>query len=204
MKRDEIRRELIDGTIHVIAREGLDGASAKQIEAATGINVAYIYRCFKDKDDMFSAAFRSLDHELIDEILKRLPIINTEGLDIEERCRLLFIPIWRFLLGNREKCLCYIRYYYSPYFKKYSHDEHERDFEIINEKFSVVFNDDANVSMVLDHILNIMCDFAVKVFNETVTNDDETVEHIFKLIYHSVYPYLRKRSLQGKNTVEAE
>ena len=42
MKQDEIRRRLIDGTIHVIAKEGLDKASTKQIGLATTINEAYI------------------------------------------------------------------------------------------------------------------------------------------------------------------
>ena len=54
MKQNEIRSQLIDGTIRVIARDGLDKASAKQIESETGINVVYIYRCFRDKEDMFA------------------------------------------------------------------------------------------------------------------------------------------------------
>ena len=64
MKQDEIRRRLIDGTIHVIARDGLDKASTKQIGITTSTNEAYIYRCFEDKEDMFSKAFDSLDDEL--------------------------------------------------------------------------------------------------------------------------------------------
>ena len=64
MKQDEFRQVLIDGTIHVIARDGIDKASAKQIEAETGINAVYIYRCFKDKEDMFAKTFDYLDDEL--------------------------------------------------------------------------------------------------------------------------------------------
>ena len=51
MKQDEFRQQLIDGTVRVIARDGLDKASAKQIELETGINAVYIYRCFKDKEE---------------------------------------------------------------------------------------------------------------------------------------------------------
>ena len=65
MKREEISRSLIDGTIRVIAREGLDKASTKQIGRATSMNEAYIYRYFADKDDLFSKAFDVLDEELL-------------------------------------------------------------------------------------------------------------------------------------------
>ncbi len=56
MKQDELRRKLIDGTIQVIAQHGLDKATTKQISLATNINEVYIYRCFKDKEDMFARA----------------------------------------------------------------------------------------------------------------------------------------------------
>lgn len=61
MKQDETRRMLIDGTIHVIARDGLDKATTKQIGLETSINEAYIYRCFAGKEDMFAKTFDALD-----------------------------------------------------------------------------------------------------------------------------------------------
>lgn len=43
MKREETRSKLIEGTIRVISRDGLDKASTKQIGIETGINEVYIY-----------------------------------------------------------------------------------------------------------------------------------------------------------------
>ena len=63
MKQDETRRMLIDGTIHVIARDGLDKATTKQIGLETSINEAYIYRCFAGKEDMFAKTFDRLAAE---------------------------------------------------------------------------------------------------------------------------------------------
>ena len=57
MKNGEIRQLLIDGTIRVIAREGLEKASTKLIGTTTSINEVYIYRCFKSKEDMFTEVF---------------------------------------------------------------------------------------------------------------------------------------------------
>jgi len=191
MNPDEIREKLIAGTIHVIASEGLSKASAKQIEAETGINVVYIYRCFRDKDDLFAKTFHSLDRELIDKIVKALPVMWMAKLSMEERCRLLYASVWRFLLGNSEKCLCYTRYYYSPYFKEYSFDEHKDAFRGVVDRMSTAFREEANVWMLLNHILNVMLDFAVKVFTGAVPDNDDTAEHVFRLLYYSVAPYFK-------------
>ena len=126
MKQDELRRKLIDGTIHVIAREGLDKASTKQIGLATSINEAYIYRCFKDKEDMLSKTFDDLDQQLFANTMQHIEIMYVQGMEYEMRCRFYFAALWGFLLGNRDKCLAYVQYYYSPYFLKISAETHKK------------------------------------------------------------------------------
>ena len=192
MKQDELRRGLIDGTIHVIAKEGLDGASTKRIGIATGINEAYIYRCFKDKEDMFAKTFESLDDELVSKGMQHVEVMYIKEIDYVSRCRIFFIAIWRFLLGNREKCRTFIRYYYSPYFLRYSNEEHKERFSPLVDKFSDAFRAEANVWMILNHILTTMLDFAVKVFDGAVPDNEDTAEHVFRLIIASVGQYFKK------------
>jgi AcrR family transcriptional regulator len=88
MKTDQLRQILIDGTIRVIASEGLGKASTKQIGKATNLNEAYIYRCFNNKEDMFLKAFNSLDDELLSVTLKHMPIFSMETMDFDMRCRM--------------------------------------------------------------------------------------------------------------------
>ena len=158
MKQDELRLRLIDGTIHVIAREGLDKASTKQIGLSTKINEAYIYRCFKDKEDMFAKAFDSLDNELANKILQHLPVMYMQELEYELRCRVFFEAVWKFMLANKEHCLAFIQYYYSTYFTKYSVEAHKKRYVSVVEKFKDAFKDEADVWMILNHILNVMLD----------------------------------------------
>jgi hypothetical protein len=47
--------------------------------------------------------------------------------------------------------------------------------------------------MLLNHILNVMLDFAVKVFDGAVSDSDDTAEHVFRLIYGSVKQYFREK-----------
>ena len=191
MKQDELRLRLIDGTIHVIAREGLDKASTKQIGLSTKINEAYIYRCFKDKEDMFAKAFDSLDNELANKILQHLPVMYMQDLEYELRCRVFFEAVWKFVLANKEHCLAFIQYYYSPYFTKYSVEAHKKRYVSVVEKFKDAFKDEADVWMILNHMLNVALDFAVKVHIGQMPDDKIYSEHVFRVIYRSVEQYFR-------------
>ena len=192
MKQDETRRMLIDGTIHVIARDGLDKATTKQIGLETSINEAYIYRCFAGKEDMFAKTFDALDCDLADKVMQHVAVMYMQEMDYELRCRVFFSAVWKFLLGNRDKCLTYVRYYYSPYFTKFSVESHKKRFLPIVTKFEDAFKDEADVWMILNHILNVMLDFAVKVHNDQMSKDDDYAEHVFRVIYASVKQYFRE------------
>ena len=191
MKQDETRRRLIDGTIHIIARDGLDKATTKQIGIVTSINEAYIYRCFEDKEDMFAKTFDVLDEELFAKAMQHVEIMYTHEMEYELRCRFYFSAVWKFLLGDRDKCLTYVRYFYSPYFTKYSAETHKKRFMPLVKKFKDAFKDEADVWMILNHILNVMLDFAVKVHNDQMPKDDDYAEHVFRVIYRSVEQYFR-------------
>lgn len=192
MKQDMIRQKLIDGTIHVIAAEGLEGASTKQIGLATATNEAYIYRCFANKEDMFAKAFDYLDEELLAKTMRHIEVMYRNDIEFLQRCRRYFFKVWDFLLGNRDKCLAYVQYFYSPYFVRYSAERHKKRFEVLVTKFQLAFKDEANVWMILNHILNVMLDFAVKVHHHQMPSDDDYSEHVFRVIYRSVEQYFRK------------
>lgn len=191
MKQDELRFRLIDGTIRVIARDGLGKATTKLIGLETSINEAYIYRCFKDKEDMFAKAFDYLDEELVSRTMQFIEVMHMQNVDIETRCRVYFNAIWKFLLGNRDKCLAFVRYYYSPNFSKHSVEAHKKRYEPLIDMIRVAFKDEADVWMILNHILNVMLDFAVKVHNNQMSEDDDYAEHVFRVLYASVKQYFK-------------
>ena len=191
MKQDDLRQALIDGTIHVIAQNGLDKATTKAISNATGINEVYIYRLFKNKEKLFEKAFEHLDKQLLDKCLLHIDVMYMGEMDYETRCRIYFLAIWRFLVGNKDKILMYVRYYYSPYFKKHSAEMHKQRFMPLINKFKVAFKDEADVWMILNHILNVMLDFALKVHSGEMSKKDNYTEHVFRVIYQSVKQYFK-------------
>lgn len=197
MKRDETRRRLIEGSIQVIAKYGLDRASTKQIGISTSTNEAYIYRCFEDKDDLFVNTFEYLDEELFCTTMKHIDVMYMKSLEYEMRCRSYFSAVWGFMLGNRDKCLTYVRYYYSPYFNKFSVETHKKRFFPLVCKFKDAFKDEADVWLILNHILNIMLDFAIKVHSDQMPKEDNYTEHVFRVIYRSVEQYFRNSNSES-------
>lgn len=191
MKYCDPRQGLIDATIGVIAREGLDKASTKLIGQAASINEAYIYRSFANKEDMFAKTFDFLDEELLHKTVELVDVMYMQELDFETRSRTYFFGLWEFLLSNRDKCLTYIRYFYSPYFTRFSADGHQIRFAPLVQKFRGAFKDEANVWMILNHILNVIFDFAIKVHNGQMPEEDNYAEHVFRVIYASVKQYFK-------------
>ena len=187
-----MREKLIARTITVIADEGLDKTTTKAITTGTGINEAYIYRHFSDKTDLLSKTFDKLDDELVAKVMQHLPVMYMQELEYELRCRVFFEAVWKFMLANKEHCLAFIQYYYSPYFTKYSVEAHKKRYVSVVEKFKDAFKDEADVWMILNHILNVMLDFAVKVHNGQMPSEDNYSEHVFLVIYRSVEQYFRK------------
>lgn len=187
-----MREALLARTITVIASAGLDKTTTKAIVTGTGINEAYIYRNFSDKEDLLSKAFEEVDREIVAKAMEHVSVMYAREMDYETRCRYFFFSMWKYLLDNKEKCLTYIRYYYSPYFKKYSAEAHKQRYETLVATFEDAFAPDVDTWMLINHILNIMLDFATKVFDCELPNDDNTATRVFMLIYYSIKAYFKE------------
>ena len=191
MKHYDVQNRLIDRTITVIAENGLDKTTTKAIVKGTDINEAYIYRFFKDKEDLLFHVFEKLDDELVSKALQHVEVMYMPELEYELRCRVFFTAIWKFMLGNKEKCLAFVRYYYSPYFQKYSYETHKQRYAPLVSKFQDAFKDEADTWMILNHVLNVILDFAVKVHYNRMPNEDDYSEHVFRVIYRSIEQYFK-------------
>ena len=134
--------------------------------------------------------------ELDAKTLQHVEVMYMRELEYEIRCRVFFAAIWKFLIGNRDKCLAFVRYYYSPYFQKYSAEKHRLRYQPLMDKFSPAFIEEADVWMILNHILNVMLDFAVKVHNGQMSSDDDYAEHVFRVVYRSIEQYFKKGDVQ--------
>ena len=98
--KENYRELLIDAVVRVAAREGLDRTTTKLIAAEVPCNEVYIYRNFGSKDALLQAAFSRTDLRFVQTVLKNLDVMDAPGQPLEQRCRALWEPVWRFCLAR--------------------------------------------------------------------------------------------------------
>lgn len=197
MKNERIYREVfINNTIRLVAEGGFEMATTRAIAGDrkeinnVKLNEVHIYRVFGTKENLFAETFAMLDNELIFVIKEGLSAFDG-GKEFKLQCEELFLKLWRFLLKNEEKCRYYTRYYHSVYFKNDIYKAHMKKYEILVEKLSPTFVPGADVWSLLHHIITVMLDFAIRVYNGALEDTEENAAHIFNVAFSSIAPYLK-------------
>lgn len=193
----EIREVLMNNTIRLVADGGFEKATTKAIthsgELPTDVkmNEVHIYRLFGSKEGLYSFVFDYIDREIFYSIKRCFESHKSEGCDVKAMLQKVFNDIWRSLLRNEEHCRCYVRYYYSPYFKGESLNNHNELFEKIITEFTPLFKEGADVKSIMHSVFTAMCDFAVRVYNGDLKDTDSNAEHIFNVLYSMMSMYLK-------------
>jgi hypothetical protein len=99
---------------------------------------------------------------------------------------------WSFTLRNEARCRCYVRYYYSIYFKGESLENHRRCFEGIVSGITPLFKKEADVYSVLHSVFVTLLDFSIRVYNGDLEDNENNRTHIFNVLYRIMSAYFRK------------
>lgn len=197
MKNERLYREVfINNIIRLVAEGGFEKATTRAItgerRAIDGVrlNEAHIYRVFGTKENLLAEVFSLLDDELVSVIQRNLSVFNG-GENFKEHCKTLFDELWRFLLQNESKCRYYTRYYYSVYFTDDIRRKHLKKYDTLIEKMTPSFVDGADVLSLFHHIITVMLDFAIRVYNGGLEDREDNAYHIFNVVYSSIEPYLK-------------
>lgn len=193
---EEIKKLLVSNAIHLIASGGFEKATTKELAFCGGnlpevkMNEAYIYRFFGSKENLYDAAFRALDGELFRVFCRCIERIG--GFEDGDRGKLneFFSMTWRFMMANEEHCRCYVRYYYSAYFKEGSREAHRRLFGRMVSKMKPLFKDEADVEAILHSVFTAILDFAVRVYNGEIEDNGINRPHVFNVLYCMMESYL--------------
>ena len=121
-----------------------------------------------------------------------------QALPFRVRMHEWFNRIWRFLLQNESRCRCYVRYYYSAYFREQSMREHRRLLYSAEEYFIPLFKGESDVASLLHTTFMTMLDFAIRVYNGDLENSEENAYHIFNLLYDSLSSYFNPNFINAE------
>ena len=208
MKREaEIKELLISNAIHLIAKGGFEAATTKALTYTSGakgsfkMNEVYIYRFFGSKESIYEAAFLTLDEELQSAFTRAVKEVGGFDTNTQESFRIFFSRIWAFLLGNEDRFRCYLRYYYSIYFKDSSLRAHKKNFAAMVSSITPLFKDDAAVMTVLHSIFTSLLNLATQVYNGDLEDNETTRSVIFNILYLTMSAYfkdeIKEMSIKG-------
>ena len=204
-KRDEkmptdkkLRDTLIQNTIHLIAEGGFEKATTKAITYCCGdvgdvkLNEVYIYRLFGSKAHLYEEAFELLDKEFVRGLRVSFGHIHHLENNPQEKLYMVFQEAWHFALQNEENCRYYLRFYYSVYFQGDVIAKHNKLFQDIVAEFQPLFKEGADAYSVMHCVLTLMLDFAVRVYNGELADNDVNRPHIFNVLYSVMLIYFRE------------
>ena len=196
MKREaEIKELLISNAISLIAEGGFEKATTKELAYYGGhlpdlkMNEVYIYRIFGSKEKLYEAAFIRLDTELFHAFMRGVDSIGGFCGNEREKLDKFFIKAWQFVIGNEANCRCYVRYYHSVYFKGYSMEFHQKLFSEMISGIAPAFKKEADTVSILHSAFTSLLDFAIRVYNGELEDNEENRKHIFNVLYCMMATY---------------
>ena len=194
-RENEIKELLIANAIKLISEGGFEKATTKALTYCGGslpefkMNEVYIYRLFKSKEQLYEAAFTSLDNELFCALKSGVEDVGGFGGDTKQNLYEFFLKAWRFILNDEAHCRCYVRFYYSIYFKGSVKESHRRYFKTMTDMFAPVFKKEANAYAILHSVFTLLLDFAIRVYNGDLEDNEDSRMHIFNILYCMVETY---------------
>lgn len=198
MKREtEVKELLISNAIHLIAEGGFEKATTKELTHCSGnlpdckMNEVYIYRLFGSKESLYESAFVRLDTELFYAFKHGVERVGGFECDAKRKLYELFLKAWSFILKDEEKCRCYVRYYYSIYFKGSSLAAHKKLFDEVISELTPFFKDEADVASILHSVFTALFDFAIRVYNGELEDNEINRPHIFNVLYCMMMTYFK-------------
>ncbi len=196
-RKEDIKELLISNAIHLIAEGGFEKATTKELTYCSGslpnfkMNEVYIYRFFGSKEQLYESAFLRLDNELFYAFQDGVKIVGGFEGQTKEKLYEFFLMAWGFILGNEERCRCYVRYYYSIYFKGASFQEHKKLLTKMTDEMAPIFKEEADVSSILHSVFTALLDFAVRVYNGDLEDNEINRPHIFNVLYCMMMTYFK-------------
>ena len=182
MTQNRIRTALMDATVKVVARDGLEKLTTRSIANECELHDTYIYRYFLDKEDLLKRTFLREDKLLNDIIFERIRNTDLEGLHFREKFELIWMDAWDLFIENPDKCKFYVRYYFSLYFQDTVREYKEGNKELM-EIFKSFFDIDTDVAMLYHYNIDTLLHMAMRVSIGELENTEELKREIFELIY---------------------
>ena len=200
MDRTARKQRLAEAVISIGAREGIHAITSRRLSAEAEFNQYYIYKTYDSIDEAMLSAYHMVSREFVAIMSESLEAFREEQLTGEESRRKFFNRLWERMQSYTNHFIYYIRYYYYAVFPKdYPDEKNRKDFEPLLEILHEFFEEDADVTMILLHLLEDILKYIALVSEGAYKNTEEVREKIYLLLLNSIEPYLKpSKKLNGR------
>lgn len=191
---EDKRLALLRSTVKSVAKYGMQDVSTRSVSGDAGINDAYIYRLFKDKEDLLKQAYLLENEKYMRYTIKCMKKIydQSDGITAQERFRLVFHAAWRYLLDTPDVCRFFVYYYHSPSFAKYAFQEYRQQLDLLAEMVLPLFNSQEDAKSCLYVLFILLNSFALQVLNEEIPDNDSTENQVCAMAYNAISAQMKK------------
>ena len=181
---DDKQAVLIQAAIRAVAQDGLERTTTRSIGAAAGINDAYIYRCFSDKEDLLSRAYMLVNEDLISLLIRRMKEARkSEIIEGYNRFAYVIRGLWDALLDKPEICIFCDYYYHSASYKKHTAELHHAETMRLLDKMGEEYSLRPQAEFSFYHLMETLFAFATKAVEGYYPKTEDGFEQVAARLY---------------------
>ena len=195
---EQLKSIIMKGTQHIVAEGGMINFSFPRLTAETGISAPTVYEHYKNKEDLLTTCFMTIDNEvssMITSMLSGMPSKISDMTGLENLCWILWISYWNYLTAAADRTLFYWSFYNSHYYTPEIHKKRDGNFETflgfvsaVDERFLV--SRKCNIRMLVANMIDGTVSMAVKVLKGFYPNDDVTAHTVYSMVFQPVFSML--------------
>lgn len=185
---DDKRQALLQSTVRAVAKYGMKDVSTRSISEDAGVNDAYIYRYFKDKEDLLAQAYLLENDRFMRHVIRRIELVQEQAAlqGIRDRYGIIFYTAWRYLLDTPDVCRFFMYYYNSPNFEKYAQEAYKEQLDLLTGKIIRLFDCAEDAKHCLYALFVLLNSFAIQVLNGELSDNAETEDRVFRMTYNAI------------------
>ena len=186
--REEKRSALIESAIQLIGEQGLDRATIPAVCKNAGLNEVYVHRLFGGRTELYHAVFSKLDREFSSFLMRLCNQALPEQAEIRrEMLRGIFDDLWEFTLNRPNRCLTFIRIFYSRYYDDTLQLQRRELYTPVVERLHPYFEENVDCWEILNHVMDFLFCSALRVLREDRINEAHIANQTFSLIFKFLY-----------------
>lgn len=176
---------LLQGAVRAVARNGLENTTTRSIGAEAGVDDAYIYRFYRDKEDLLCRAFLTECEKFVERILQSIEMLRKNDIaeTLADRSRFVVACAWNYLKDRPDISRFFVRYYHSAGFQNHASEQYRAYLSQIIDCISETLDVQSNAPLVMAHIMESMFSFASKAADGLLPDNGDTANSVFEQLY---------------------